>query len=309
MKVKKIFRFMVPVTIGFLVIAATFIFIGCGDDSSGRGQQTGNISTLDTTFPISNTAPISLLAGEPETLISFHVDLPQDFDFGQLSEAFIDLEGTLQNLTILRVDGGTSPDPTVDFTLRVAAGDDPGACTGGTQALRMEVVGNEDFSSTDVSVDEGIMPQSALDILNSGNFTLCGTMTSSVDADLTFAGIDASFGFGENGEPPQDMAGVWGGTYYCDDVCDGISSTTPMIPIELTITQSEGTAIYWSDSAVYIGSVSGASFRHIGFGPGYFEYGTFTLTGDTTAEKISYWESLYEVNCGGTCYDDLTLSP
>jgi hypothetical protein len=218
----------------------------------------------------------------------------------------IDMLSTLSSLMIVRTDGEDTPDPTVAFSIKVAAGD-VDACANGTSAIDAEVTGNTDFSSTDVSTDEATMSQSAVDIINSGAFSLCASATASVDVDLSLDEISMSMSVAGDCDEPEDHAGVWVGEYTCDDVCDGYSTTTPSTPIELTITQSGNAAIYTSDNSIYFGTVCGNTFSHWGVGSGYSEYGTFTRTGDTTATKTSTWTSTNEQNCGGTCSDTLEL--
>jgi len=297
----------------WIVLALAFVLLGSGCSSSGGGSdaQPPAADSLATTVTFTPGAPLLLLAGIPSTT-AIYIDLPADFDLGQLAAAAIDLSETLSRLSITRTDGGASPDPTVEFELLVAAGDKRGgACAGGTQALRTTVAGtgngNTDFSSTAVSVDESTMPQGALDLINAGAFTMCASALSTVDANVTLSGLGLAFGFDGACEAPEGLAGVWAGDYSCDD-CQG-GPITEADTVELRITQSGDTAIYQDDGgATYVGNVCGSGFHHLGLGAGYFEYGTFTRTGPTTAVKSSTWVSTIGPG-GGCCADTLTLSP
>lgn len=304
-----VFAFTKTHVSSWLILAlALLLTYGCsGGGSSGDGGQPPEVNTLSTAVPISVSAPLTLTAGVPVTT-QVYLELPANFNWGQLSEASIDPTATLSNITIIRTDGGTSPSPTVDLSLLVAAGNDVGACSSGTQAFRAEITGSADFSSSSISAGETTMPQNAVDIINSGSFTLCTSATSSVDANLTTTGIGLSFGFAANCATSQDLAGVWVGDYTCNDNCQG-SISSESGSVEITIAQSGGTAIYQDDSgATYIGSVCETSFSHLGLGGGYFESGTFTRTGPTTATKSSTWVSTSIPQCGGTCSDTLTLT-
>jgi hypothetical protein len=294
-----------------LALALVLSASGCSSSGGGSDPQPPAADNLATTVPFTPGAPLALLAGVPSTN-SIYIDLPADFDPGQLVAAAVNLSESLSRLSITRTDGGASPDPTVEFQLLVAAGDERGgACGGGTQALRTRISGtgngNTDFSSTAVSVDESTMPQGALDLINAGTFTLCASALSTVDANVTLSGLALAFGFDGACEPPEGLAGVWTGDYSCDD-CQGGPSTEAGT-VELRITQSGDTAVYQDDSgATYVGSVCASGFRHLGLGAGYFEYGTFTRTGPTTAVKSSTWVSTIGP-WGGCCADTLTLSP
>jgi len=310
MRINDIFSLRVSFTIAFLIIAAVFLLIGCGNGGSGGGQQPTTGSTLnDITVPIEdyNTA---LKANEPSTT-SNHVQLPQDFQVDLLDGFTINSKATLQNIKISRTDNSAIQDPTVDFKLSVAAGNAPDACNSGTgtEAFQVKITGNEDFSSTDVSADKSTISQDALDIMSSKDFTLCTNATSTVDVDLTISGFNMSFSVEQSCDTPQNLKGTWTGTFYCEDVCGGIPNTTPVSDIELTITQANGAAIYIDDGgAVYFGNVCASSFTHSGFGSSYYEWGTVTMTGSNTAEKVSTWVAYDDLSCGGTCYDTLTRS-
>lgn len=288
----------------FLLLAA-----GCaGDDSDSNGQATPQPNApLAVTVPITSPVPLLLAADVPATTRTY-VELPADFDLGQLTEATLDLSATLSQLTIQRTDGGSTPSPTVELSLRVAAGDDTvGACSGGTEALSAVITGDATFATKSVSPSEAKVPQSAIDVINTGAFTLCASAVSSVDAQLSLGGVTASFGFDDTCDPAQDLAGVWTGDYSCDNFCGGANTDSGQV--QITIKQAGRTAIYWDDSgAVYVGSVCGPTFRHLGLGNGYFESGEFTRTGATTAVKSSEWVSTVTPDCGGTCADTLTLS-
>lgn len=310
MRIKVIFSLRASFTTAFLIISAAFLLNNCGNGGSGGGQQPLTGSMLnDITVPIEdyNTA---LTADEP-SVTSNHLQLPQGFQVDLLDGFSINSKATLKNITITRTDNSAIQDPTVDFKLSVAAGDAPGACASGTgtEAFQAKITGNEDFSSTDVSADKITMSQDALDIISSRDFTLCTNATSTVDVDLTISGINMSFSVEQDCDAQQDLAGTWTGTFYCEDVCDGISSTTPVSDIELTITQSNGAAIYIDDGgAFYYGDVCASSFQHSGFGSSYYEWGTVTQTGPDTAKKVSTWVDFDNPSCGGTCYDTLTRS-
>lgn len=290
-----------------MLLLALFLANGCSSSDS-TAPTVSKKKSLSTTIQIADGPVHTLTADVPATAAAY-LEIPDEFELGQLTGASIDLAATLDNLTIVRTDGDDTPDPTVEISLLVAAGNVPDACTNGTQALQAEITGNADFSTTSVSADDDTMPQSAVDIINSGAFTLCTTATSSVDAEMTLSGLSVSFGFTGNCAAPEDLEGVWIGDYSCDDNCQG-SPSTEEGQVEITVTQSGGTAIYRDDGgAVYIGSVCGNDFRHLGLGNGYFEYGTLTRTGATTATKSSTWVSLITPQCGGTCSDTLTLAP
>jgi hypothetical protein len=150
------------------------------------------------------------------------------------------------------------------------------------------------------------MPKSALDIINGGSFTLCTSVTSSVDANMMMTGLGSTFGFNEDCAEPQDISGVWTGDYSCENVCGG-ETYTESGSLDITVIQSGGTAIYWDGYAVYIGNVCGSSFNHLGAGSGYYEYGTFTRTGENTATKSSTWFDTPSDGCSGTCSDTYNM--
>jgi hypothetical protein len=288
-----------------LVFMFVLLLTGSCTETNTPASNNNVVNPLATIIPLSDDLPLALAAGIPSTT-STYFELPGSFDWGKLAEASIDPAATLSNLAIVRTDGGTSPDPTVEMVLQVADGDTGGSCAGGVQAFRFEVTGNEDFSSTSVTEDEGVLPQSALDIINSGSFTSCSSITSSVDASIMLTGLSATFGFNEDCAAPQDISGVWSGEYSCENVCGG-ETYTEGGPLDITVIQSGGTAIYWDDYAVYIGSVCGSSFNHLGAGPGYYEYGTFTRTGESTATKSSTWFDTPSDGCSGTCSDTYNM--
>jgi hypothetical protein len=288
-----------------LVLVFVLLLTGSCSENNTPASNNNVVNPLTTTIPVYNDIPIVLAAGIPSTT-STYFELPGSFDWGQLAEASINSTETLSNLAIVRTDGGTSPSPTVEMLLQVADGDTGGSCTNGVQAFRLGLTGNEDFSSISVTEDEGVMPKSALDIINGGSFTLCTSVTSSVDANMMMTGLGSTFGFNEDCAEPQDISGVWTGDYSCENVCGG-ETYTESGSLDITVIQSGGTAIYWDGYAVYIGNVCGSSFNHLGAGSGYYEYGTFTRTGENTATKSSTWFDTPSDGCSGTCSDTYNM--
>lgn len=295
----------------FAIVLGLFACLvgGCGGSSgSGDKAQPIVVNPLATTVPLPVGPPVALTGGVPLTA-PVYLALPAGFDWGKLVEASIDTTTTLANLSIVRTDGGVTPSPTVELSLMVAAGDNAATCSTGTQALRAEITGNTDFSTKSLTVNETVMPQSAIDIITTGNFTMCRKAAASVDVNLSLTDIGISFGFNDDCTSPQNIAGVWEGNYTCNDNCQG----TPSIDagtVTITVAQSGGSALYQDDSgATYVGSVCGTDFRHLGMGSGYFEYGTLTRTSPTTATKSSTWISTTIPQCGGSCSDTLTFTP
>ncbi len=108
---------------------------------------------------------------------------------------------------------------------------------------------------------------------------------------------------------PADIAGVWIGTYSCNDACN--------VPfggdITITITQNGSAATYTDDSGItYSGFVCGNVFAFTLVTPSlYTESGTLTLLPDGTAIKESTFNRNPPFdNCNrGTCVDMFTRVP
>ena len=103
-------------------------------------------------------------------------------------------------------------------------------------------------------------------------------------------------------ETPEDFSGTWTGTYSCTNV--GCSDDED-VPITLTITQDGPNAHYTDDQGgSFEGTVCGDVFQFNGTGPGYWESGSLTLTGEDTATKTASWVA-DDNSCSGDCTDDL----
>lgn len=296
----------VPLCAGLALLLA----VGCSGDNNSTNDDgpSPQPQRVAATLPVSMQLPLSLSAGVPVSS-AVYFEVPDDFEWGTLTGGSFDLVATVARLTAVRTDGGTNPaTPSLAVSLRIAAGDGrTGGCGGGVEAVSATVTGNSVFGDLTVSPQQTEVPQSALDLANSGKFTLCASVTSSVDAEVTLGGLAVDFGFDSGCTSAEDVAGLWAGDYSCDDLCQGVPGTEGG-QVEITLTQTGGSAVYWDQGgAVYLGSVCGTAFRHLGFGGAYFEYGTFTRTGPTTATKSSTWVSTMTPQCGGTCADTLTL--
>jgi hypothetical protein len=221
----------------------------------------------------------------------------------------IDAVATLASMEFIRLDAGEDA-PTLEIELRVAAGDATGdACAAADPAAAI-ITGDATFATATVAPATLDAPPAALDALSGNDFTVCATLTSSAPIMFTLEGIVGTVAFGSGcDEPAEDLAGVWTGTYVCDDLCQGDPATEDG-DIAITVSQAGQTAIYSDDGgATYFGSVCGAEFRHLGGKAGYWEYGRFTRTGTTSATKSSVWISTMTPDCGGMCEDEVELAP
>jgi len=295
----------------FYSVLALVLVAGCSDSdhNSNGGEAASAGDRITATLPVSMQLPVSLTAGVPAAAAA-HFEVPGDFDWGTLTQGSFDLATTVTKLTVVRTDGGASQaTPSLALSLKVAAGDAvAGGCGGGVEVVGATVTGDASFANLAASAGEVALSQAALDLVNSGSFTLCGSVTSSVDANITLSGLAVDFGFDSGCDIAQDVAGLWVGDYSCDNVCQG-GAATESGQVEIAVTQAGETAIYSDGTAVYIGSVCESTFRHLGFGGTYVEYGSFTRTGATTATKSSTWMSIVTPDCGGTCMDSVTFTP
>lgn len=303
------------------ILALAIGIAGCGDDGTppggddagprpdggGGGDDAGppEMRALTVSVPVASAVTdIVLVAGEAQQFL-IHEDVPTEL--GTIVSARIDMEASLPALQIMRTDGMSTPEPTVDVSLRIVAGDQGmAACDSADVAGPVRITGDESFTPQSAEPPTVSASEATLAALNSGEVTACIEATASVDAVVNMESLELELGLRiECDEPPQDLSGTWEGTYVCEPVppfeCGDSGG-----PIELTIYQSGVTGAYLDDAgAFYLGTVCGDVFRFTGGGPGYTERGVFTRTGPDTATKSSDWEDV-EGPCGGHCEDVLT---
>ena len=141
------------------------------------------------------------------------------------------------------------------------------------------------------------LTQTALSIINIGSFHLCVEVVSPIDAVLNVVSIPIE---AQNCRDPQDIDGIWSGTFACTNSCDP-SSDDETKNISLTIAQNGTSAAYFDDEAEFSDTVCGNIFKFEGGSNdiGYTENGVFTLNADGTASKTSTW--IDSEQCTGKC--------
>lgn len=273
-----------------------------GQQDTGGG---GSGNTLSVSLPPASAGfgPVTLAANNP-VRIPLTFSIPTGLEVGSLEVFAVDAQKSADLMTIVRTDGGATPDPTVHFRLAVVAGSDgDAACNSADAAVDLTITGNDDFSEK-TAVDTGSGASSLRGPLAGGEFSACFEMEASVNVELTLvAAVDVEFDSGCD-TPPEPVAGRWGGTYTCGDSCTGVDEAGD---VDLTIIQAGETAIYFDDGAAfYFGSVCGDAFSFYGGAATYSEWGKFTRTGATSGVKTSHWMGNLAM-CGGDCDDELTL--
>jgi hypothetical protein len=254
----------------------------------------------------SRFGPLTLAAGVP-VQVPFSFTLPSDVNVGSVVDFAVNAQATADAITIVRTDGGNSPDPTLNIRFAVVeGGDTTAACDTAAPVVDLTVTGTSPDFSQKTAEDSG-QGSAALDgpLAIGGEFSTCFELESSVNVEATLAiAVEVELDAPCVDEPPRDIAGTWAGPYMCTSTCGGPGEADQ---VELTVLQAGETAIYFDTGpAFYLGSVCGGEFSFVGGGVGYSEWGVFTRTSETTATKTSKYEDTTG-DCGGDCSDELTL--
>lgn len=289
-----------------VIAGALLAFLpGCSDD--GPSGPSGDAS-YRLVAPLENAVvDVPLLANQPQT-INLTLQLPPDI--GVVESAVIDVEGTLEHVTIDGV-------PLLQLIARKAArllgqADEVGAVATIRVGSDPETVCETGITYGPFTVSHGtslvVDPPTAtaneatLEVINLGLMTICLTVTANIDATLSVDAVAIDIAEGRC-DAPTDFSGTWSGTWGCVNNCGGNEGGD----IVLVVTQDGTDASYTDDGGItYTGVVCGDMFRFEYVGEYYRERGTLTLTGPDTALKRSTWRSHTPPYCGGDCTDYLT---
>lgn len=292
-------------------LAASLVFLtllaclpGCSDD--GPAGPAGD-APYRLVAPLENAVvDVPLLANQPTT-INLTIQLPPDI--GLVESAEIDVEGTLEHVTIDGI-------PLWKLIARKAArlfgqADDIGATATIRVGSNPETVCESGILYGPFTVSHGtalvVDPPTAtadaatLEVINLGLMTICLTVTANIDATLSVDAVAMDIAEGRC-DSPTNFSGTWNGTWGCRNNC-GVDDGGD---ITMVVTQ-DGTDASYTDQggATYTGVVCGNMFRFEYVGEDYRERGTLTLTGANTAVKRSTWRSHTPPYCGGDCTDNL----
>lgn len=291
---------------GVMIAVVLLSFLpGCSDD--GPSGPAGD-APYRLVAPLENAVvDVPLVANQPTT-INLTLQLPPEI--GTVESAVIDVEGTLDHVTI----GGI---PLWQLIARKAArllgqADDIGAVATIRVGSNPETVCETGITYGPFTVSHGtslvVDPPTAtaneatLEVINLGLMTICLTVTANIDAVLSVDAVAMDIAEGRCASP-ADFSGTWSGTWGCVNNCGENDGGD----IVLVVTQDGTDASYTDDGgATYTGVVCGDMFRFEYVGENYRERGTLTLTGPNTAVKRSTWRSHTPPYCGGDCTDNVT---
>lgn len=288
----------------FAVILASCL-PGCSDDDpSGPASD----APYRLVAPLENAVVgVPLVANQPTT-INLTLQLPPDI--GSVESALIDVEGTLDHVTI---DGiplwkliarkaarlfGQADDIGATATIRVGSNPDT-VCEAGITYGPFTVSHGTSLvvEPATVAADEA-----TLQVINLGMMTICLTVTANIDATLSVDAVAMDIAEGRC-NAPADFSGTWLGTWECRNNCGANEGGD----ITMVVTQDGTDASYTDESgATFVGVVCGDMFRFEYDGESYRERGTLTMTGPGTAIKRSTWRSHTPPYCGGDCTDYVT---
>ncbi len=287
------------------ILVVLVLFAGCSDDDPA---QPNNPTTRSIVAPLENAiTDVPLLAYQP-TNVTFTLQLPPDIP--SVTAAEIDIAGTLDHV---QIDGiplaamiarkiawllGGEEDHNATAYIRI--GSDPeSVCEEGPLYGPFAINHGTSLEASPATVmaDEG-----ALQIINTGSMTVCLTITTNFDCDLSVDGVAMDLTPG-NCAAPANFAGTWSGTYQCGNWCGEPFGG----PVELVVTQDGSEASYTDQGGdTFEGRVCGNTFRYEYVGEGFTERGTMTLNSNGTATKRSTWRGIEAPYCGGDCSDTLT---
>lgn len=293
-------------SISLILIATSFLFIGCGgdDNPTGTAGTTGGVKQV--AFPLEGAMTDIQLVNGQTTHLEFVLHVPPGI--GKIDSATLDVVATLQNATktapittqnVRRyLSALTSGDALSQSFIRI--GYDPSTvCSNGylygPYDIQPGFFGTPDPETIDLDFNSVVL-------LNNGQVAICMDITSTIDATFNLDEIEGTVYEGSCDET-YDFSGVWAGTYECSNSCGGSFGDT----VQITVIQN-GTNASYTDLAgdTYIGTVCGNIFRFSRSGDATeVERGSLTLEYSTMAIKRSTWRETESPYCTGNCTDYL----
>jgi hypothetical protein len=298
--------------LGLMFVGMFIFYLGCdgGGGGGGGGDDSGESDT-SISVPLNAFVDTISLDGSQPTQFKFTYNLP--VGARPYTGFTVDFADTLQAVSVdvsasgagLREGGYQTivqpyQETSAMMTVRVAsAAQEETVCQVGELYGPYTIYGSTAYEPESVDPQTAQATQATLSIVNTGAFSICIEITSPVDATLSVSAIDIDVEPCET--PPADIAGVWTGTYSCENI--GCSDEGG--DILLTITRDGYSAHYESEGgAVYDGTVCGNTFRFNGGADSYTEEGVFTLNADGSGSKTSSWVGKDGI-CSGQCTDAL----
>lgn len=283
---------------------------GCTMEMTDNGN--GNGQSMRIEIPAGMlVGPVELTPGEENQFSdTFTIPMPMAFD-----SITVDMESTIAGTQITR--NGAKRAKTAQATamreviyrIGPASEADTVCQTGVTYGPFMVAI-DENAQPMSVDPPNSQLQSESVEVINSGAFAICvqaAPMNNST-LNLDMIAIDVTMGADSDSDSddcgdPSDFSGVWMGTFSCTDSCsEGFSDD-----ITLTVTQNGTTASYVDDGgARFEGTVCGNVFSFSNNDPSETETGTMTLTGESTAVKMSTFQENSIPFCTGDCTDNLT---
>ena len=299
---------------------------GGGDDGGTGTDGSSDQDTGPTGFTESAWIRVPLLVPDPirsihltegeSNFFAFGVDFPELREFIQIGSVAVDVVGTLETAAFYP-DGAKGPKAEGDFTVYyriVGAGDADAACTSGERFGPL-ILGTDEANELSGAAEPERLSgtEATVTTINTGLGAICLEFIPHVSGTFEWEQLMLEYTIVEACQvEPEDLSGVWSGTYSCSGTCEGDMEQDA--PISLTITQDGDQASYTDGQASYDGTVCGREFRFSGGFGGtpedndtYNESGLFVMDADgINGTKNSAWVGPW---CQGRCEDHLSRDP
>ena len=256
-------------------------------------------------------APVEVQAAETTT---FRQTFNLTGLMGPLESVTIDMATTLDAVTVTMLDDAPpknsvraqGAESMVTYRVGSMAEADT-VCETGVAYGPFRVTLDAQDQPTSVDPPSSALTTASVQVINSGQFSLCVLCTSPRRAMVAVGNLAVDVAMRSpsgNCEPVTDFSGTWRAEFTCTSSCDpegfGDEFTT-------TITQAGNQASYTDDQATYSGTVCGNVLTFsVAAGAGFSETGTLTLNTNGTAARVSHYRNGTAPFCEGDCADTFT---